>query len=602
MEKCTLCGRKKAPRECPALGGKLCSACCGTQRQNAVRCPEGCEILKGSAEYRLAREVRTEITDRIGDDFRTEKDEILDRPAVGEFARALELSFIRDFYRDESVKDGDIRSALERLYACRTGKIASLVVRNRTEELVFAAWEKADRGCRDLSEHIKTDVIVRIVKSIREGSGGPRGDHGYLDMLHYDFGLEWPAPFDEDCETDQDGRESEGGDLNNGPDGEESAREDLAPRDIASLNVASFAGMTAIVKAWAEAEEPEEARIARHMFRKEFGWLAKLAGRAWSDPVMEGEFALWFCTEYDYMGCGAPAELFWQEFWHHLSKATRAMANALRRSIWSTFTVTGRDGSEYRLANCRTGYEHLVRTVDFSSSMEKGDVVVARIAWNPEKNDRSYCFLGLVLPMEKEAAEVTGNRAASEKEETARWRGAFLERFSRADPVFQNGEEAHRAFSDFRDGFLGNKAGGKRHNGDSGFPTKRELWEMTVGPWEDLISELRPVAMMFESDGLHASAIYPRLLQALDGSGGDDAVAREAVRRAVEDEDEIPLAGLRRLLEEHQDRAVRLLSMVRPQIKRFEDLKRLVERRRAEPFDLMPAVDMDMCSPPGDMD
>ena len=98
MEKCTLCGRKKAPRECPALGGKLCSACCGTQRQKAVRCPENCEILKDSEEYRLQREVRTEITDRIGDDFRTSKDEILDRPGVEEFAKALESGFIRDFY------------------------------------------------------------------------------------------------------------------------------------------------------------------------------------------------------------------------------------------------------------------------------------------------------------------------------------------------------------------------------------------------------------------------------------------------------------------------------------------------------------------------
>ncbi|MBM4249023.1 MAG: hypothetical protein FJ149_06245 [Euryarchaeota archaeon] len=52
MEKCTLCGRKKAPRDCPGLGGKLCSVCCGTQRQKAIKCPGDCEILKAAGKSR----------------------------------------------------------------------------------------------------------------------------------------------------------------------------------------------------------------------------------------------------------------------------------------------------------------------------------------------------------------------------------------------------------------------------------------------------------------------------------------------------------------------------------------------------------------------
>ena len=98
MEKCSVCGGKKGARECPAVKGRICSVCCGTKRLKSIRCPKDCEILMGSTEYRLEREVRTEITDRIGDDFRTSKDEILDRPGVEEFAKALESGFIRDFY------------------------------------------------------------------------------------------------------------------------------------------------------------------------------------------------------------------------------------------------------------------------------------------------------------------------------------------------------------------------------------------------------------------------------------------------------------------------------------------------------------------------
>jgi hypothetical protein len=162
--------------------------------------------------------------------------------------------------------------------------------------------------------------------------------------------------------------------------------------------------------------------------------------------------------------------------------------------------------------------------------------------------------------------------------------------------MFGNGEAAHRALLDLRDEVTGKKTGGKRRKGAEGFPTEDELWEMTVGPWEELIDEQGPVALMFESDGLHASAVYPGLLEALE-SVDDAEAAREALRRAVEDEEEIPLTSLRRLLEEHRDRAVRLLSGAHPNIKSFEDVKRLVERRRAEPFDLVPGIDLSLCIP-----
>jgi len=290
--------------------------------------------------------------------------------------------------------------------------------------------------------------------------------------------------------------------------------------------------------------------------------------------------------------------VFWREHREQLDEGTQALANALRRSVWSTFSVSGRDGRDYRLVDCRTGYEHLVRTVDFSSTLEKGDVVVARIAWDAGAADRSYKFLGLVLPMENEAAEVTKREAASDREETARWREAFLKRFGRADPVFLDGEEAHREFSDFREKFLGTSAGGKRHGKVGELPTEHEMWELTVGPWADIIDEEEPVALMFESDRLHASSAYPELLRALDGSPGDEATAREAVHRAVEDEDEIPLTSLRRLLEGHKERAVQLLSAARREIRCFDDVKRLVERRRAEPFDLAPEMNLDLCAPP----
>ncbi len=42
---CPLCQRRKARRECPALGRSICSVCCGTKRLVEINCPDSCPHL-----------------------------------------------------------------------------------------------------------------------------------------------------------------------------------------------------------------------------------------------------------------------------------------------------------------------------------------------------------------------------------------------------------------------------------------------------------------------------------------------------------------------------------------------------------------------------
>jgi hypothetical protein len=42
---CPLCQRRKARRECPALGRSICSVCCGTKRLVEINCPDTCVHL-----------------------------------------------------------------------------------------------------------------------------------------------------------------------------------------------------------------------------------------------------------------------------------------------------------------------------------------------------------------------------------------------------------------------------------------------------------------------------------------------------------------------------------------------------------------------------
>jgi len=56
MDKCAVCGGKRGNRQCPGMGGKVCSVCCGTRRLKDIKCPDGCAILLALANNGPARE------------------------------------------------------------------------------------------------------------------------------------------------------------------------------------------------------------------------------------------------------------------------------------------------------------------------------------------------------------------------------------------------------------------------------------------------------------------------------------------------------------------------------------------------------------------
>ncbi|MGE0550532.1 MAG: DUF1841 family protein [Kofleriaceae bacterium] len=52
MATCSYCQRRKGKRTCPALGGSICSLCCGKHRLAEISCPSGCVHLGGLALVR----------------------------------------------------------------------------------------------------------------------------------------------------------------------------------------------------------------------------------------------------------------------------------------------------------------------------------------------------------------------------------------------------------------------------------------------------------------------------------------------------------------------------------------------------------------------
>ncbi len=55
MSKCLYCHQRKGKRACPALGGMICSQCCGTHRITDISCPASCVFLETNDDYQQKR-------------------------------------------------------------------------------------------------------------------------------------------------------------------------------------------------------------------------------------------------------------------------------------------------------------------------------------------------------------------------------------------------------------------------------------------------------------------------------------------------------------------------------------------------------------------
>ncbi len=55
MSKCAYCHQRKGKRSCPALGGLICSQCCGEHRMVRISCPPDCVFLDTGSDYQQKR-------------------------------------------------------------------------------------------------------------------------------------------------------------------------------------------------------------------------------------------------------------------------------------------------------------------------------------------------------------------------------------------------------------------------------------------------------------------------------------------------------------------------------------------------------------------
>lgn len=112
MSSCAYCHSRKGKRPCPALGGLICSPCCGEHRMIRISCPNNCPYLDSGSDYQQKRLAVPFASVRR--DFYQELDRLGGHKAVALF-NLIEVIAFGYFEERRDGQDAEVVAALQAL-------------------------------------------------------------------------------------------------------------------------------------------------------------------------------------------------------------------------------------------------------------------------------------------------------------------------------------------------------------------------------------------------------------------------------------------------------------------------------------------------------
>jgi hypothetical protein len=193
---CSICGVRKARRNCPGVKGEICSICCGTEREQSIDCPLDCEFLRHAHEHENTPEVpRDELPDRdtdVDEDFLRRYEWVL--IVVG--------SAVVDAYREfPAATDYDAREALAALVKTWQTLESGLIYEEKPANPYAAAMCDAVRHrvaevqarleAAGESTYLPDSAVLKLLIFLRRlevlDNNGRKRSRAFLDMLNRSY-------------------------------------------------------------------------------------------------------------------------------------------------------------------------------------------------------------------------------------------------------------------------------------------------------------------------------------------------------------------------------------------------------------------------------
>jgi len=176
--KCGYCDQKAAKRYCSSLDKLICPICCGTNRLKNISCDASCRYLDNEAYQQRIREEK-ELKSLLENIPHSEHNDIFKNQDAAIIAYAFE-SFFADCYVKGffNLSDQKVKETLSNLYYLNfKGKTIE------PDEVTALTIQVYDRLKDNNEEVLIGRVILRIIISINNMTGGQFGAYGYLNFL-----------------------------------------------------------------------------------------------------------------------------------------------------------------------------------------------------------------------------------------------------------------------------------------------------------------------------------------------------------------------------------------------------------------------------------
>ena len=206
---CAICEMRREKRFCPAVHGRICTQCCGEQREVTLDCPSGCPYLQQAREHEKPHSMgqfdpaSLFLAVEIPDQFLYEREPLL---------MGLSLALAKGARRDRTMHDGDLIAALsalctsyERLvssglhYEQTLTNIAQQTIASEVEAMLqqYREVELKHAGYSSLRDSDVLRALVFLVRMAYGRTSGRPKSRAFIDFLAAQFPEResaWVAP------------------------------------------------------------------------------------------------------------------------------------------------------------------------------------------------------------------------------------------------------------------------------------------------------------------------------------------------------------------------------------------------------------------------
>lgn len=196
---CAICEVGKEKRFCPAVHGRICSTCCGREREVTLDCPSDCPYLQQARRHEKPRSLENIDREQLFPHVAIPQDFLYQREPL---VVGLSYGVAQSARRDRSLNDREAIAALTSLaktydtlvnsglhYEAPTTSLGQQSIINELQQMIaqYRDLEQRQLGYATLHDGDTLKAVVFLLRmALSQTSGRPKS-RAFLDFLFHRF-------------------------------------------------------------------------------------------------------------------------------------------------------------------------------------------------------------------------------------------------------------------------------------------------------------------------------------------------------------------------------------------------------------------------------